>query len=95
MIVLVVFNFGFHWHIFDFDPPPFSSSIAVPCTVQDAVVDKLHCATQKNSKTKQFDFGKFEGAEHEYEIYFFLTCQVFSAFYILIWKHWPEFSLLD
>ena len=39
---------------------------------------------KKNSKTKRVDFGKFGGAEHEYEIYFFLSRQVFSAFYILI-----------
>ena len=40
--------------------------------------------TKKNSKTKRVDFGKFEGAEHEYKIYFFLARQVFSAFCILI-----------
>ena len=39
---------------------------------------------KENSKTKRVDFGKFGGAEHEYEIYFFLSRQVFSAFYILI-----------
>ena len=39
---------------------------------------------KKNSKTKRIDFGKFGSAEHEYEIYFFLARQVFSAFYILI-----------
>ena len=39
---------------------------------------------KKNSKTKRVDFGKFGGAEHECEIYFFLSRQVFSAFYILI-----------
>ena len=39
---------------------------------------------KKNSKTKRVDFGIFGGAEHEYEIYFFLSRQVFSAFYMLI-----------
>ena len=42
------------------------------------------CNTKKNSKTKRVDFGIFGGAEHEYEIYFFLSRQVFSAFYMLI-----------
>ena len=30
-----------------------------------------HCATQKkkNFKTKEFDFGKFEGAEQEYNFF--------------------------
>ena len=42
------------------------------------------CNTKKNSKTKRVDFGKFGGAEHEYEIYFFLARKVFSEFYILI-----------
>ena len=50
---------------------------------------------KKNSKIKQVEFGKFGGAEHEYEIYFFLSRQVFSAFYILICKHRPLFNLLD
>ena len=42
---------------------------------------------KKNSKTKRVDFGKFGVAKHEYEINFFLSRQVFSAFCIFIWKH--------
>ena len=38
------------------------------------------CNTKKNLKTKRVDFGKFGAAEHEYEIYFFLSRQVFQHF---------------
>ena len=50
---------------------------------------------KKNFKKQRVDFGKFRGDEREYEINFFLSRQIFSAFCILIWKHRPEFSLLD
>ena len=38
------------------------------------------CNTKKNSKTKQVDFGKYGGAEHEYEIYFFYHVRFFQHF---------------
>ena len=67
----------------------FQSKLVHFCLINYTVQHK------KNSKTKGVDFGKFWRAEHEYDIYFFLSRQVFSAFYMLIQKDRPEFSLLD
>ena len=73
----------------------FASYLKLLMLLSNAIYTITLCNTKKNSKTKVVDFGKFWCAEDEYDIYFFLSRQVFSAFYILIQKDRPEFSLLD